>query len=83
MLCLLTIKHLLIECADFNDVRHRFYQVLSLQDLFKIVQPEVILELVFLMQLRCTDFYELFECLTGLKHYQVLAVKMAPVADMA
>ena len=34
--CPLTIKHLLIECADFNDVRQRFYQVPSLQDLFKI-----------------------------------------------
>ena len=42
--CLLTIKHLLIECVDFNDVRQRFYQVPSLQDLFKAVKPEVILE---------------------------------------
>ena len=42
--CLLTIKHLLIECVDFNDVRQRFYQVPSLQDLFKTVKPEVILE---------------------------------------
>ena len=32
--CPLTIKHLLIECVDFNDVRQRFYQVPSLQDLF-------------------------------------------------
>ena len=42
--CPLTIKHLLIECVDFNDVHQRFYQVPSLQDLFKIVKPEVILE---------------------------------------
>ena len=42
--CLLTIKHLLIECVDFNDVRQCFYQVPSLQDLFKTVKPEVILE---------------------------------------
>ena len=42
--CPLTIKHLLIECVDFNDVRQRFYQVPSLQDLFKTVKPEVILE---------------------------------------
>ena len=40
--CPLTIKHLLIECVDFNDVRQRFYQVPSLQDLFKTVKPEVI-----------------------------------------
>ena len=42
--CPLTIKHLLIECVDFNDVRQRFYQVPSLQDLFKTVKPELILE---------------------------------------
>ena len=42
--CPLTIKHLLIECVDFNDVRQRFYRVPSLQDLFKNVKPEVILE---------------------------------------
>ena len=42
--CPLTIKHLLIECVDFNDVCQRFYQVPSLQDLFKTVKPEVILE---------------------------------------
>ena len=42
--CPLTIKHLLIECVDFNDVRQRFYQVPSLQDLFKTVKPEVILD---------------------------------------
>ena len=42
--CPLTIKHLLIQCVDFNDVRQRFYQVPSLQDLFKTVKPEVMLE---------------------------------------
>ena len=34
----------MIECIDFNDVRQTFYQVPSLQDLFKTVKPEVILE---------------------------------------
>ena len=42
--CPLTINHLLIECVDFNDVRQRFYQVPTLQDLFKTVKPEVILD---------------------------------------
>ena len=42
--CPLTIKHLLIECVDFSDVRQRFYGIPSLQDLFKTVKPEVILE---------------------------------------
>ena len=35
---------ILAKCVDFNDVRQRFYQVPSLQDLFKTVKPEVILE---------------------------------------
>ena len=30
--------------VDFNDVRQRFYQVPFLQDLFKTVKPEVILD---------------------------------------
>ena len=32
------------ECADLNDGRRIFYQVPSLQDLFKTVEPEVILD---------------------------------------
>ena len=33
-----------LECVDFNNVRQRFYQVPTLQDLFKTVKPEVILD---------------------------------------
>ena len=72
--CLLTIKHLLIECVDFSDVRQRFYQVPSLQDLFKTVKPEVILEFLkaaalykllwdltwLLFDFPASDFYESF-----------------------
>ena len=43
-ICPLTIKHLLIKCADFNDVQRRFHQVPSLRDLFKTVKPGVILD---------------------------------------
>ena len=75
--CPLTIKHLLIEGAGFNDVRQRFYQVHSLQDRFKTVKPEVIL--VFL---KAAVMYRLLcsadDCL---KHQHVLAVKMASVAN--
>ena len=39
----------------------RFYQVPSLQDLFKTVKPEVILEFLKAAALH-TDFYELFDC---------------------
>ena len=68
------MKHLLIECVDFNDVRQRFYQVPSLQDLFKTVKPEVILEFLkaaalyrllwdltwLLFDFPTSDFYESF-----------------------
>ena len=53
----LTIKHLLIECANFNYVRRRFYQVSSSQDLFKTVKAEVILDF-WKAELHCTVFYE-------------------------
>ena len=38
------IRLLIIECADFKDVWQRFYCVPTLQDLFKTVKPEVILD---------------------------------------
>ena len=61
--CPLTIKHLLIECADFNDVRQGFYQVPSLQDLLKTVKPEVILDFLKVAALyrllwRAYDFFK-------------------------
>ena len=56
ILCLLTINHLLIEYAYFNDVRRGFYQVPSLPDHFKTAKPEVILD--FLKAVRCTGFHE-------------------------
>ena len=49
--CPLTIKKLLIECADFNVVWQRFYQVSSLQDLSKTVKPELIFD--FLIESSC------------------------------
>ena len=53
----------LTECADFNDVKQRIYHVPSLQDLFKTVNAEVILDFFGGWvggggkQLPCTRFY--------------------------
>ena len=33
--CPLTIKHLLVECVDFNNVQQRFYKVPSLPDFLR------------------------------------------------
>ena len=37
----LTVKHLLIEYVDFNDVRLKFDEVPSLQDICKTVKADV------------------------------------------
>ena len=42
--CLLTVKHLLIECAEFNYAKQRFYRVPSLQDLFKTFKADVVVD---------------------------------------
>ena len=42
--CPFTLKHVLLDCTDFVQVRRRFYQVTTLQDLFNTVEPEVILK---------------------------------------
>ena len=52
------------DCADFNDVRRRIYPVPSLQDLFKTVNPEVILDF-----LKAAVLYRLlWRACDGLKH---------------
>ena len=40
----LLLKHIILECVHFAGVRRRFCQVPTLQDLFKSVKAEVILE---------------------------------------
>ena len=32
--CRLTVKHILMECVDFNDVRNKHFVVSSINDLF-------------------------------------------------
>ena len=40
--CTLTVKHLLLNCVDFDALRQQFYQVADLPELFKSVSPEKI-----------------------------------------
>ena len=40
--CTLTVKHLLLNCVDFDAIRQQFYQVAHLPELFKSVSPEKI-----------------------------------------
>jgi len=32
--CPLTVKHVLLECTDFSDVRQKYFSVASVKDLF-------------------------------------------------
>jgi ribonuclease HI len=41
--CPLTVKHILIECVDFNHIRPRFYRVASMKQLFNEVEPTKVL----------------------------------------
>ena len=38
----LTVKHILIECADFMEIREQYYAVQDLKDLFEKVNLEYI-----------------------------------------
>ena len=41
--CPLTIKHVLLECVDLEEIRERFYHASDLSELFSTVKAEVIL----------------------------------------
>ena len=40
----LTVKHILIECADFLEVRKKYFKQKSLYLLFRNVSPEIIFD---------------------------------------
>ena len=40
--CALTVKHILIECVDFMEVRQKYFDVPDLKTLFKDVDPSQI-----------------------------------------
>ena len=39
-----TVKHFMIECVDLADTRDKFYNVVSLKDLFEQINVNTILE---------------------------------------
>ena len=44
--CPLNVKHILIECHDFAHIRNRYFNVNSMGDLFKNVDPSKILKFI-------------------------------------
>ena len=40
----LTVKHILIECADFLEIRKKYFEERSLCSLFRNVIPEVVFD---------------------------------------
>ena len=40
--CALTVKHILIECVDFMEVRQKYFDVPDLKTFFKDVDPSQI-----------------------------------------
>lgn len=44
--CPLNVKHILIDCIDFAHIRSRYFNVGSMEDLFKNVDPSKILKFI-------------------------------------
>lgn len=42
--CHFTVKHFLLECAEYNHIRQNYFDVTTMKDLFETVRPEVILD---------------------------------------
>ena len=44
--CPLTVKHILMECVDFNDVRNKNFVASSIKDLFDNVEAHGIIDFI-------------------------------------
>ena len=42
----LTVNHILLECANLNTIRQRFFRVLSLKDLFDSIDNQIIIDII-------------------------------------
>jgi len=51
--CPLTVKHILVECVDLNDVRKKHFVVSSMKDLFENVASQNIVDFI-----KETHFYK-------------------------
>ena len=51
--CALTVKHILIECVDLNDVRNKHFVISSMKDLFENVASQNIVDFI-----KETHFYK-------------------------
>jgi len=51
--CPLTVKHILIECVDLNNVRNKYFVVSSMKDLFENVTSQNIVDFM-----KETHFYK-------------------------
>ena len=47
----MTVRHILINCTDFSNVRPNYYNKASMRDLFNDVKPEIILDFLKEIQL--------------------------------
>ena len=41
--CKFTMKHLLLECSDFSDIRRKYFTVNTMKDLFSVVPYQSVL----------------------------------------
>ena len=46
-----TIKHILTDCADFIDIRKRYYRCTKIKDIFDVVDPHRVLDFLKEIQL--------------------------------
>ena len=44
--CPLSVKHILIDCVDFAVIRHKYFQVTSMKELFDKVAPSRIISFI-------------------------------------
>jgi len=51
----LTVEHIFLHCVEFNNIRKKFFTVSTLNELFRDVNPTVVLQL-----LREAGLYKLF-----------------------
>ena len=44
--CDFTVKHVLVECDDFAEIRRRYYNVRDMKQLFEKVSPGTVLDFI-------------------------------------